>query len=140
MTFPKSDYAYCKHDSIDGLAMPDADFWPIYSWCWSAKITEDGIVKRLDDMCKRGIRRIYVLSIPNEFTGIACEDETEYLSDEYMALAKLCNEKAKSEEMLCWLYDEDKWPSGFAGGLVTKNPEFRQRILCFSWHRVYSFS
>ena len=31
--------------------------------------------------------------------------------------------------MLSWLYDEDTWPSGFAGGLVTKNPVYRKRYL-----------
>ena len=24
--------------------------------------------------------------------------------------------------MITWLYDEDRWPSGYAGGLVTKRP------------------
>ena len=120
MTFPKSDYAYCKHDSIDGLAMPDADFWPIYSWCWSAKITEDGIVKRLDDMCKRGIKRLYVLPIPKEFTGIECENETEYLSEEYLRLKAFLVKEAKKRDMKLWLYDEGGYPSGAANGRVVK--------------------
>ncbi|MFQ9394894.1 MAG: hypothetical protein ACLR2E_13705 [Lachnospiraceae bacterium] len=34
--------------------------------------------------------------------------------------------------MITWLYDEDRWPSGYAGGLVTKDPAFRQRFLVFS--------
>ena len=29
--------------------------------------------------------------------------------------------------MLCWLYDEDRWPSGAAGGYVTKNHRHRQK-------------
>ena len=35
-------------------------------------------------------------------------------------------------DMLAWLYDEDQWPSGFAGGIVTKDHRFRQRFLVFS--------
>ena len=31
--------------------------------------------------------------------------------------------------MISWLYDEDKWPSGFAGGYVTKKKENRQKYL-----------
>ena len=31
--------------------------------------------------------------------------------------------------MEAWLYDEDRWPSGPAGGLVTKNPSYRFRFL-----------
>jgi len=30
------------------------------------------------------------------------------------------------------LYDEDRWPSGFAGGYVTKNDQYRQRFLVFT--------
>lgn len=33
--------------------------------------------------------------------------------------------------MLCWLYDEDRWPSGSAGGIVTKNVQYRSRFLVF---------
>jgi hypothetical protein len=51
------------------------------------------------------------------------------MSDEFMALIKACVEHGKEKEMISWLYDEDRWPSGFAGGLVTKFPEFRQRRL-----------
>lgn len=34
--------------------------------------------------------------------------------------------------MLAWLYDEDQWPSGPVGGIVTKDYRFRQRFLVFS--------
>ena len=34
--------------------------------------------------------------------------------------------------MLTWLYDEDKWPSGFGGGYVTRDAEYRQRFIVFT--------
>lgn len=34
--------------------------------------------------------------------------------------------------MLSWLYDEDRWPSGAAGGLVTREERFRARHLLFT--------
>ena len=34
--------------------------------------------------------------------------------------------------MLAWTYDEDRWPSGAAGGLVTKEKKFRARHLLFT--------
>lgn len=58
--------------------------------------------------------------------------QNDYLSDEYMELVKVCVQKAKDENMLAWLYDEDRWPSGSAGGLVTKNVRFRARQLVFT--------
>lgn len=61
-------------------------------------------------------------------TGMA----TEYLSDEFFSCVETCIRKAESENMLTWLYDEDRWPSGSAGGLVTRNQRFRERFLCIS--------
>ena len=58
-------------------------------------------------------------------TGMA----TAYLSDDHMALVKACVEKCKRENMLAWLYDEDRWPSGAAGGIVTKDEAYRARHL-----------
>ena len=34
--------------------------------------------------------------------------------------------------MLTWLYDEDRWPSGYGGGYVTKDSRYRMRFLVFS--------
>ena len=57
--------------------------------------------------------------------------ETEYLGKGYMDAVRFCAEKAQKEGMFAWLYDEDRWPSGCAGGFVTKNPEHRQKFLRF---------
>ena len=46
-----------------------------------------------------------------------------------MALIKACVEKCRDEKMLAWLYDEDRWPSGAAGGLLTQDPQYRARHL-----------
>jgi len=54
---------------------------------------------------------------------------TEYLSDEFMDCVQACIDKALETDMLAYLYDEDRWPSGFAGGFVTVNPEYRARHL-----------
>lgn len=31
--------------------------------------------------------------------------------------------------MEAWLYDEDRWPSGTAGGMVTVEPEYRMKSI-----------
>ena len=40
-------------------------------------------------------------------------------------------DKARENDLELWIYDEDKWPSGAAGGMVSKvNPaEFTARAL-----------
>ena len=53
--------------------------------------------------------------------------ETSYLSPEWMDCVEACIEEAQKQGMKAWLYDEDTWPSGFAGGLITKEGKYRGR-------------
>lgn len=61
---------------------------------------------------------------------------TPYLSDEFMQRVRDCCEKAQKEGLYAWLYDEDRYPSGPAGGIVTRNPEYTRRYLRFT---AYSY-
>ena len=55
--------------------------------------------------------------------------EEEYLGDRFLDTVRFCNEEFKKRGMLTWLYDEDRYPSGPAGGIVTANPAFTRRYL-----------
>jgi hypothetical protein len=55
---------------------------------------------------------------------------TEYLGAEWMDALRAAIEKAAELGMQAWLYDEDKWPSGYAGGIIPlENPEYRGQYL-----------
>jgi hypothetical protein len=58
-------------------------------------------------------------------TGLA----SEYLGDDFLNAVRACTEKAAREGMLSWLYDEDRWPSGSAGGIVTRESQYRIKHL-----------
>src|SRR5688500_19914498 len=58
--------------------------------------------------------------------------DTEYLGEEFLAAVAACTDKAATEKMLVWLYDEDRWPSGFAGGIVTREERFRAKRLVWT--------
>lgn len=58
--------------------------------------------------------------------------DTPYMGEEYKECVRACVEKAKAEGMYAYLYDEDRWPSGAAGGKVTKDVEYRSRYLVFT--------
>lgn len=93
-------------------------------WAWNGVLKEDKLLKQIEYFKEMGLGGFYM----HTRAGMA----TKYLSDEFMRLIKSCTEKAKSENMLPCLYDEDRWPSGAAGGFVTKNPKYRQKCLLFS--------
>lgn len=55
---------------------------------------------------------------------------TPYLSDHWFEMMKVGTDVLRELGMDAWYYDEDKWPSGFAGGLVpVRSPDYRARSL-----------
>lgn len=103
---------------------PTAEYRGTPFWAWNCKLDQKELEWQLEIFKKMGFGGAHM----HVRTGMA----TPYLSDEYMELVKACVKKAKSENMLAWLYDEDRWPSGAAGGLVTKDERYRARYLLFT--------
>lgn len=57
--------------------------------------------------------------------------KTEYLSKEWFEALNGPINLARQTHSEAWLYDEDTWPSGFAGGeVVRQNEDFRPHLLC----------
>lgn len=55
---------------------------------------------------------------------------TPYLSEEWFRMMEVGVKACQDLEIDAWFYDEDKWPSGFAGGIVPlQDPAFRSRTL-----------
>jgi hypothetical protein len=93
-------------------------------WSWNTKITKKQIENTLSELKEMGMGGAHI----HCRTGM----NVPYLSDEFMNLVKYSHKVANENDMLTWLYDEDRWPSGFAGGLVTKDKQYRMRFLVFS--------
>lgn len=103
---------------------PTAEYRGTPFWAWNSLLTKEELCRQIDVFNEMGLGGFHM----HVRTGL----ENEYLSDEYMSLIKACVEKAKDNEMLAWLYDEDRWPSGAAGGIVTKDEKYRARFLLFT--------
>lgn len=93
-------------------------------WAWNSELKLDELERQIDIFKKMGLGGFHM----HVRTGMS----TPYLTEEFMNLVKGCVKKAKKEEMLAWLYDEDRWPSGAAGGIVTKDEKYRARCLLFT--------
>ena len=90
------------------FADPDGSFRPAPLWTWNAKVTVDDIDRMLRDFKDQGFGGAFVHPRP----GL----ETEYLSDEWFSLWRHSVEKGRELGLDIWIYDENSYPSGFAGG------------------------
>lgn len=100
---------------------PTSEYRGTPFWSWNCKMTSQILEKQIEYLRDMGFGGFHMHSR----AGM----DNAYLSEEFMDLVKACVNKAKREKMLAWLYDEDRWPSGAAGGIVTKDPTHRARIL-----------
>ena len=94
-------------------------------WAWNGKMEEKQIRKQIRDFAKQGISGFFIHS--------RCGLQTSYMSDQWIFATRVAIEEARAQGLEVWLYDEDGWPSGFAGGEVVKrNPKLAiQRMKCF---------
>jgi len=100
---------------------PTAEYRGAPFWAWNCKLEAEELLRQIDIFKEMGLGGFHIHSR----SGLA----TPYMGEDFMSLVALCNKKAIENEMLCFLYDEDRWPSGAAGGLVTQNHDYRMRFL-----------
>lgn len=111
-------------DEVKGLiGNPPKEYRSAPFWGWNDKLQKENLGEQIKGFKKAGMGGFFIHSRE----GL----ETEYLSTEWMEDVKFCVDKARENDLELWIYDEDKWPSGAAGGMVSReNPqEFTARAL-----------
>jgi len=100
--------------SVDNLrslfADPPSEYRSAPLWDWNEQISEEGINFQMREFKKAGIGGVFVHPRPGLLT--------EYLSDDWFHLFDYTVQKGKELDMKVWIYDENSYPSGFAGGHV----------------------
>ena len=87
-------------------------------WVWNDMLTEQQIAETMADLAGQKVRQVFVHPRPGLMTP--------YLSDDWFRLWKVALREAEKLDMNVWIYDENSYPSGFAGGLVPEAmPESR---------------
>ncbi|MEM0965354.1 MAG: glycosyl hydrolase [Verrucomicrobiota bacterium] len=114
-----------KFENLDTLFQqwldPSVEFRGKPFWSWNGKLEKEELCYQIDVMKEMGMGGFFM----HARTGL----ETEYLGQEWFDLINTCAEYAKGLGLEAWIYDEDRWPSGLAGGIVSKHPEFRQKAI-----------
>ena len=108
----------------EAFRQPAEDFRGAPFWAWNCKLDRENIREQIHMMKDMGFGGFHI----HVRTGM----ETPYLSEEYMEYVRYAMEEGEKYGLRSWLYDEDRWPSGSAGGTVTRNPKYRARYLLFT--------
>ena len=87
---------------------PSAIYRPAPFWSWNDKLDSAELKRQIDEMSDKGWGSYFMHSRVGLVTG--------YLSEEWMELINSCAMEAGKTGTYAWLYDEDNWPSGVAGG------------------------
>ena len=91
-------------------------------WSWNDDLDPDEIRWQIQEMKRGGLGGFFM----HNRIGLV----TPYMSSRWMECIAAAVEEARKQRMFAWLYDEDRWPSGFGGGLVVgRNPDFAMRYL-----------
>jgi hypothetical protein len=93
-------------------------------WVWNDMLTEQQIRDTMRDLAGQKVKQVWVHPRPGLMTP--------YLSKDWFRLWKVALNEAERLDMNVWIYDENSYPSGFAGGWVPEEmPEARGRGLTF---------
>ena len=106
---------------------PTSEYRSAPFWGWNCELEENELLRQIDIFKKMGFGGFHI----HPRSGM----RTKYLGEEYMKLVSACTKKAGEENMLAWLYDEDRWASGSAGGFVTGIKKYRERTVLFTVKR-----
>ena len=102
---------------------PSAEFRTTPLWVWNTDVTTTDIDRMLLELKEQGFGGALVHPRP----GLV----TEYLSPEWFSLWRYALQKGKELGLLTGIYDENSYPSGFAGGHVpSEMPESYNQGQC----------
>jgi len=114
--------AATSRDVLKIFADPPREFASGPLWVWNDRLTEEQIRSTMRDFAGQKVMQVFVHPRPGLMTP--------YLSDEWFRLWKTALDEARRLDMNVWIYDENSYPSGFAGGFVPDAmPESRGRGL-----------
>ncbi|HSQ77128.1 MAG TPA: glycosyl hydrolase, partial [Bacteroidota bacterium] len=98
---------------FEAFKKPPASYRTTPFWVWNDRMTPELVDEGLADLHRHGAGAVFIHPRPGLITP--------YLSEEWLSLCRHAVRSAGKIGMQVWLYDENSYPSGFAGGHVPAN-------------------
>lgn len=106
---------------------PEAEHTACPFWFWNGEMDPDEMQRQIALMCEKNVRAFVI----HARVGL----EVAYLSDAWFDRCRVALDAAERRGMKVWIYDEDNWPSGYAGGRVlARDPEYVGQNLTLERH------
>src|SRR5574344_1071941 len=106
------------------LSADDKEYRSIPFWSWNDELEEDELREQIRWMKSQGFGGYFM----HARGGLT----TEYLGDKWFKCVEACIDEGKKQNLDSWAYDENGWPSGFAGGKLLEDENNRDRYLTFT--------
>ena len=110
-----------KKELFSTFSSPGVEWRGKPFWSWNGELRQEELVRQVEVMKEMGLGGYFMHSR----AGLI----TEYLGDEWFDLINAVADAGEKAGMEAWLYDEDRWPSGSAGGKVTIDEQYRMKSL-----------
>lgn len=106
----KSDNQHGFKEVAARFNQPGRDYGTVPFWVWNTKVNKTLIDSMLNDYKSNDFGGVIIHARPGLIT--------EYLSKDWFDLFNYATLKAKKLGLNIWIYDENSYPTGFAGGLL----------------------
>ncbi len=103
---------------------PTSEYRGTPFWAWNGHPDQEELCRQIEIFRKMGFGGFHM--------HVRSGMDQPYLSSAFFDCIRTCVREAKKKGMLAWLYDEDRWPSGAVGGMLTREPANRQHFLLFT--------
>ena len=90
-------------------------------WSWNGELKKEELIRQVKMLGEMGFGGYFMHS--------RCGLITEYLGDEWFELTNAVADAGAEAGLENWLYDEDRWPSGSAGGKASEEMKYRMKSL-----------
>lgn len=127
MLYDKSRQEFSKEE----FCSPSVEYRGTPFWSWNCLMTKEIARKQIMEFKQMGFGGFHI----HVRVGL----KNQYMDEDFLELVKYCNDVAKEQGLLCYLYDEDRYASGCAGGEVTKIIRYRSRHLRISREQILEY-
>lgn len=123
-TVPERGLWFLDNRSDD---MGKEDFRPLSFWSFNGEMEDEEIRTQVRQLAEQGFGGFFM----HARAGLTLE----YMGEAWFRACRIAVEEAKKQNLAAWLYDENGWPSGFAGGKVPAlGEDYTAKHLCFIDH------